>query len=188
MKRLIDGYFKLLKLAIVFFIVTMVLMVFGNVVLRYFFNSAITASEELSRWCFLWLTFTGAITAMREHTHLGVDSVVTRLGVKGKKFCYAASHLIMIGCCALFLRGSWMQTLINIDVAAPATGVSSGFYYGVGIFFSVPALVILVYDLHLMLSGRLKDEDLVRIRESEEELDEDEIRELQDEVEKEMKS
>ncbi|NDY93911.1 TRAP transporter small permease, partial [Ideonella livida] len=35
----------------------MVVLVFGNVVLRYAFNSGITVSEELSRWAFVWLTF-----------------------------------------------------------------------------------------------------------------------------------
>ena len=43
----------------------MVVMVFGNVVLRYGFNSGITVSEELSRWLFVWMTFLGAIVALR---------------------------------------------------------------------------------------------------------------------------
>ncbi len=45
----------------------MAVLVFGNVVLRYGFNSGITASEELSRWLFVWMTFLGAIVAMRRH-------------------------------------------------------------------------------------------------------------------------
>ena len=52
----------------------MVVLVFGNVVLRYGFNSGITVSEELSRWLLVWLTFLGAIVAVREHAHLGVDT------------------------------------------------------------------------------------------------------------------
>ena len=39
----------------------MVVMVFGNVVLRYLFNSGITASEELARFFFLWLIFVGSV-------------------------------------------------------------------------------------------------------------------------------
>ena len=49
----------------------MVVLVFGNVVMRYVFNSGITLSEELSRWLFVWLTFLGAVIAMHERT---VDS------------------------------------------------------------------------------------------------------------------
>jgi TRAP-type transport system small permease protein len=61
----------------------MVVLVFGNVVLRYGFNLGITVSEEISRWLFVWLTFLGAIVAMREHGHLGVDTLVKRLPASG---------------------------------------------------------------------------------------------------------
>ena len=65
----------------------MVIMVFGNVVLRYLFNSGITMSEELSRLLFLWLIFVGSVVAMKEHAHLGVDTLVSRLPRGGKVFC-----------------------------------------------------------------------------------------------------
>ena len=183
MTRIVDFYFHALKAMVVFFIGTMVVLVLGNVILRYGFNSGITVSEELSRWCFVWLTFTGAIIAMREHTHLGMDTVVSKLPVLGKKICYVLSHLIMIACVLLFMSGAYDQTIINLGVEAPASGLSSGFFYGVGLFFGVPALLILFYDLYMMVSGQLKDEELVRIRESEEELDEAKLEELQHEME-----
>ena len=183
MTRIVDFYFHALKAMVVFFIGSMVVLVLGNVILRYGFNSGITVSEELSRWGFVWLTFTGAIIAMREHTHLGMDTVVSKLPVLGKKICYVLSHLIMIGCVVLFMSGAYDQTIINIGVEAPASGLSSGFFYGVGLFFGVPALLILFYDLYMMVSGQLKDEELVRIRESEEELDEAKLEELQHEME-----
>lgn len=183
MTRIVDFYFHALKAMVVFFIGTMVVLVLGNVILRYGFNSGITVSEELSRWAFVWLTFTGAIIAMREHTHLGMDTVVSKLPVLGKKICYVLSHLIMIACVLLFMSGAYDQTIINLGVEAPASGLSSGFFYGVGLFFGVPALLILFYDLYMMVSGQLKDEELVRIRESEEELDEAKLEELQREME-----
>lgn len=182
-RNLVDWYFRLLKFMVVFFISTMVVLVLGNVILRYGFNSGITVSEELSRWSFVWLTFTGAIIAMREHTHLGMDTVVSKLPVLGKKICYVLSHLIMILCVLLFMSGAYDQTIINISVEAPASGFSSGFFYGVGLFFGVPALLILCYDLYSMLSGQLKDDELIQIRESEEELDDSKLEELQREME-----
>ena len=185
MTRIVDWYFHALKAMVVFFIATMVVLVLGNVILRYGFNSGITVSEELSRWAFVWLTFTGAIIAMREHTHLGMDTVVSKLPVLGKKICYVLSHVIMIACVLLFMSGAYDQMIINLGVEAPASGLSSGFFYGVGLFFGVPALLILLYDLFMLLSGKLKDEELVRIRESEEELDEAKLEELQREMEEE---
>ena len=53
-----SAYCKLLELLLVLLLAAMVVMVFGNVVLRYAFNSGITVSEELSRWAFVWMTLT----------------------------------------------------------------------------------------------------------------------------------
>jgi len=64
MQRLIGGYCRLLEYVIAGLLALMVVLVFGNVVLRYVFNSGITMSEELSRWLFVWLIFLGAIIAM----------------------------------------------------------------------------------------------------------------------------
>ena len=44
---------RLIEIVIAAFLAVMVVMVFGNVVLRYAFNSGIIASEEVSRWLFL---------------------------------------------------------------------------------------------------------------------------------------
>ena len=79
MAKIVDGYFSLLRLLIVLCLAAMCVLVFANVVLRYAFNTGITVSEELSRWLFVWMTFLGAIVAMREHGHLGMDSLVARL-------------------------------------------------------------------------------------------------------------
>ena len=45
MDRLIHYFFKLLELLVVILMVAMVIMVFGNVFLRYAFNSGITISD-----------------------------------------------------------------------------------------------------------------------------------------------
>jgi TRAP-type C4-dicarboxylate transport system permease small subunit len=168
MSRVVDGYFVLLKALIALFLAIMVVLVFGNVVLRYAFNSGITVSEEVSRWLFVWLTFLGAIVAMREHAHLGVDSLVKRLPTAGKKFCLILSQLLMLYATWLLLRGSWEQTLINWDVAAPASGLSTGWFYGVGIVFAVSTGLILLNDLYRAVTGQLSEAELVMVKESEE--------------------
>ena len=168
MSRVVDGYFVLLKALIALFLAIMVVLVFGNVVLRYAFNSGITVSEEVSRWLFVWLTFLGAIVAMREHAHLGVDSLVKRLPTAGKKFCLVLSQLLMLYATWLLLVGSWEQTLINWDVAAPASGLSTGLFYGVGIVFAVSTGLILLNDLYRAVTGQLSEADLVMVKESEE--------------------
>ena len=78
MKTLTDLFFRLAEVLLVLLLCAMVVMVFGNVVLRYGFNSGLDFSEELSRFFFIWITFLGAIIAMREKAHLGLDTLVGR--------------------------------------------------------------------------------------------------------------
>lgn len=46
MKTIIDLYFRFIKLLLVLCMLGMVALVFGNVVLRYVFNSGISVSED----------------------------------------------------------------------------------------------------------------------------------------------
>ena len=75
----IDRCCRWINLLIALALAVMVAMVFGNVVLRYGFNSGIAVSEELSRWLFVWMTFLGAVVALNERAHLGTDSLISRL-------------------------------------------------------------------------------------------------------------
>lgn len=169
MIRIVDGYFRLLRFFIALCLLVMVVLVFGNVVLRYAFNSGITVSEELSRWLFVWLTFVGAIVAMRDRAHLGMDSLVVRLPSWGKKACFVLSNVLMLYVVWLFADGSWQQTIINLENRAPATGLSSGIYYGVGLFFCLSAAAIILYHLYQVATGRMSEAELIQIRESEDE-------------------
>lgn len=166
--RVVDVYFNLLKITIALCLAVMVVLVFGNVVLRYGFNLGITVSEELSRWLFVYLTFLGAIVAMREHGHLGVDTLVKLLPPTGKKICLAISHVLMLYATWLFFEGSWKQTLINLDTTAPASGLSLGIVYAVGIIFSVSTGLLLLHDLYRLVTGNLGDDELFMAQSSEE--------------------
>jgi TRAP-type C4-dicarboxylate transport system permease small subunit len=145
----------------------MVVLVFGNVVLRYGFNSGITVSEEVSRWLFLWMTFLGAIVALKEHGHLGTDVLVARLPRAGKKACLLVGQGLMLYVTWLVLKGSWAQTVINLETEAPVTGASMAIVYGTGVFFAVSAGVLLARELWRTVRGRVSDAELVMVQESE---------------------
>ncbi len=156
-----------LEVLIALLLVAMVVMVFGNVVLRYVFNSGITVSEELSRWAFVWMTFLGAIVALKEHGHLGSDLLVSRLPRLGKQVCLGLSLLLMLAMTWLLFEGSWKQVLINRDVEAPVTGWSMAIIYLAGIAFAVPAAGLLLRDFWRLLRGHMRDDELVQTQESE---------------------
>ncbi len=151
--RAVDAFCRLVELLIAAFLAAMVVMVFGNVVLRYAFNSGIIVSEELSRWLFLWVTFLGAIVALKEHAHLGSDFLVARLPPAGRKACLIAGHLLMLYATWLVFAGSLAQARINLDVQAPVSGASMVFVYATGVVFAVLAAPLLLRDLWRIVTG-----------------------------------
>ncbi|MEJ6023817.1 TRAP transporter small permease [Ramlibacter sp. PS4R-6] len=164
--KAIDGLCRIFNFLMVVCLVLMVLMVFGNVVLRYGFNSGITVSEELSRWLFVWMTFLGAVVAIRSHAHLGTDTLIARLPRAGKKACYVASHVLMLAICVLMAKGAWQQAVINYSSTSAVMEASMAWFYASGVFFSVLAGLLLLHELYKLATGQVKDEDLVTVAES----------------------
>ena len=167
MDKLINQFCKLLDGVIAAMLALMVVLVFGNVVLRYGFNSGITVSEELSRWFFVWLTFLGAISALNDHGHLGTDMLVSKMPRAGKVVLKVISLIIMLYVTWLLFDGSLAQTKINADVAAPTSGLSVAIFYASGIVFAVSSAVLLLRELVITATGKATDADLVMVQESE---------------------
>jgi TRAP-type C4-dicarboxylate transport system permease small subunit len=167
-QRFIDGYCQLVSYLIAAALAVMVALVFGNVVMRYAFNSGFTVSEELSRWLFVWLTFLGAVIALRDNAHLGTDMLVGRLGPSGKKICMGLSLLGMLYCLWLIFLGTYDQFMVNKDSESPVMEVSMGWFYACGMAFSILGAPILLRDLFRLVTGQLDGQHLVLIQESEE--------------------
>lgn len=168
-QKIIDRYCQLLCWLMAGSLAVMVVLVFTNVVLRYAFNSGISVSEELSRWLFVWLTFLGAIVALNEGAHLGTDTLVSRLSLRGKKTCLLLGHLLMLFVCWLLFKGALDQVKINWDSTSAAMEVSMAIFYGCGMVFAVSGAVILLNHLWRLVTGQLSEAELIGIRESEEE-------------------
>ncbi|MCM2252216.1 MAG: TRAP transporter small permease [Ramlibacter sp.] len=167
MRKAIDAFFGLLELLVVLSLVAMVIMVFGNVVLRYGFNSGITVSDEMSRYCFIWLTYIGAMIAMRERAHLGVDTLVKHLPLAGKKVCLFTSEALMLLCNGLFILGTWKMHELQVTNVSPVVGISMIWIYGVGYVVGGVMALFNVEVLLRLVTGRLREEELVQVVESE---------------------
>ena len=166
-QALLDRLVRLMSFVMVVFLAAMVVMVFGNVVLRYAFNSGITMSEELSRWLFVWMTFLGSLVALHHHAHLGTDTLVSRLPRAGKKVCLGATHLLMLYVCWLMLKGAWQQTGINRGTTSAVMEVSMAWFYASGVVFAVLAALFIFNDFLRLVTGRLAESELVAVVESE---------------------
>ena len=155
MKTLVDGYFLILKTLVVACLVGITCLIFTNVVLRYGFNSGLFFSEEISRLAFVWLVFAGAQLMLHENGHIGVDIVTRRVSPGVARGLLALTQVLMLYVTWLFMDGSWKQTLINLHVGAPSTGISMALFYGAGLVFSVFSALLICTQLARNLMGTL---------------------------------
>jgi TRAP-type transport system small permease protein len=167
MKKIVDLFFKLLELGVVLCLLAMVIMVFGNVVMRYAFNSGILISEEMSRYAFIWLTYLGAMVAMREGGHLGVDTLFKHLPLTGKKVSVFLSESLMLFMNGMFFWGTFKMHELQVTNVSPVAGISMIWIYGLGYVVAVVMGIFNLHKLFLLLTGQLSEEQMLTVVETE---------------------
>ena len=78
------------------FLVLMSLATFGNVVLRYVFNSPIQWAEEFSRYAFIWVVFLGAAGCSKRKTHIAIDAITALLPPRARVFCSLVVETVVL--------------------------------------------------------------------------------------------
>lgn len=164
MNRFFQIYLLILKWFIVLCLFGMVVLVFGNVILRYVFNSGLTESEEFSRWLFVWMVFIGSIVVLHENGHLGLDFILNNLPRPLRRVLLVLAHVLMLFATWLIVAGSWAQVTVNMRTYAPATGLPMSLFFGVGVVFGVSTAAILLWRLWLVVTGKL---DRIEIQDEE---------------------
>ena len=125
----------------------MVLFVFLNVVLRTFFNSGLTWSEELARYLFVFVIYIGAISAMRANAHLGVDTLISRMKPQVQMVMYVVSQLVIAALMCILVHGSGKMVLQNTESRTAALGISYALLYSVGIITGVSIAAMAVANI-----------------------------------------
>jgi TRAP-type transport system small permease protein len=153
MKYLVPRLERVVEWLMALALTIMVILVFGNVVLRYAFNSGIAAAEELARLMFVWLIFLGAILGLRHHAHLGVELVQARLPRSLRRLCAIVSHVLILYALVLFLYGSWSQTLIGLSTYSTVLRYPTAFMASAGLLCAASMIVIVASNLWRILSS-----------------------------------
>lgn len=165
LERLANGLVRLLEVVMVICMLVMLVMVFGNVVLRLAFNTGIDLSEEIPRFAFVWLTFLGAIVGMRKRAHLGVDLVVQLLPSAGRRVCWGISQAVMLVCCVYIVYGTWLQHDIIAGNASPVAQISMLWVYGVSYLTGTAIGLICLSNLLRLVTGHVRDDELIDVQE-----------------------
>lgn len=158
---------RLLHAAIAICLTCMATFVFANVILRYFFNYGLTWAEEASRYLFIWLIFLGAIVAYQENVHLGVDTLVNRLSVKGKRLLFICNNIILAITMGLCADGAWKMTVLTRTQESPSLQLPMSLVYVSGFICSVAMVGISLYNLYRLFTNKVDEDELVMMSDTE---------------------
>lgn len=165
LKSSIAAFYRALEVVMVICMVVMLVMVFGNVMLRLFLNTGIDLSEEMPRYAFVWMTFLGGIVGMHKRAHLGVDMVVRALPVLGRKVCWGVSQAIMLVCSLYIVYGTWLQHDIIAGNASPVAQISMLYVYGVSYLTGTAIAIICAANLVRLALGQVAESELIDVEE-----------------------
>jgi TRAP-type C4-dicarboxylate transport system permease small subunit len=132
--RLRGGIEKVLNVISGVMLAGMVIIVFSNVIARYFLNASIAWSDEVSRFMFIWLVFIGAVVAYMRNDHLGLDILIKYLPKKASQTLVLIADLLVLFALVVLLNGGIQMTADSFASGwvSSAVQLPYGYIYLVG--------------------------------------------------------
>lgn len=127
-----------------------ILLVVGQVTMRYVFNAPLTWSEELATFALVWMSFLGAILCMRDHEHIEIEVLVDQFPAKIRKGIVLISRIISAVFLVILAWYGADLTEQNFTTTSPANNIPMGYVY---IIIPIGALGMLYYVLKSIWKG-----------------------------------
>lgn len=131
--------------------IVMAVVVFLQVVFRFFIKIPFPWSEELSRYLMIWVGMMGASVALYEGRHIGVDLLMGRLRGWARQVLMTAAILAVIWFLWLVVREGAGLALQNYSQLSPAMMIPMLLPYGAipvgGVFMLIQIFRHLVHTL-----------------------------------------
>ena len=139
MKKILDAYYSLLKLLLTVLMGVLIVPVSMQIFSRYVgIIPRYIWTEEIARFCFIWIILIGAMIAVRDRTHFTVDLLPTPKTPRGAAIARLFVDAIIFLVAMIFIVWGWplakfgmMQTseiaelpMITIYIAWPLAGVT----------------------------------------------------------------
>ena len=151
---------KTTEFVIVFLFVALVTIVFYQVVARYIFSDPPSWTEELARYCQVWIILLASSICIRKGSHLAVDYFGHKLGLRAKRILdIVMSSLIVLYILIVIIFG-WKLMVVGQYQLSPALQVKMSFVY---IIFPLSGILMLL-EAVLKTAGliREKKRDMVK--------------------------
>ncbi|MBT8361513.1 MAG: TRAP transporter small permease [Desulfobacterales bacterium] len=120
---------KLNEIAIIALFTVIICTVFLQVVARYVFNSPPAWSEELARYCQVWMVLLTSSICIRKGSHLAVDYLTHHLNERMKRWLGISSHMLIILYLGAVLYYGFVLVKVGQFQYSPAMEIRMAFMY-----------------------------------------------------------
>lgn len=104
MKSLLDGYYRFLKIVLTWLMGLMIIPVFLQVLSRFIgVLPRYIWTEEVARFCFVWIIMIGSMIAVRDSTHFDVDLLPKPKRPRSRGVYQLIRHVSMFVLALIFL-------------------------------------------------------------------------------------
>ncbi len=125
MTRLLDAYYRLLRIALTGLMGLLIVPVSLQVLSRY--TGLIPRyiwTEEAARFCFMWIIMIGAMIAVRDSTHFDVDVLPRPKTARGHAWSRLVVHGFMLIVAIVFVRYGWDYAVFGWQQESELTGIN----------------------------------------------------------------
>lgn len=110
---------------------TMVILIFAQVFMRYVMQNSLSWSEELARYCFIWIVYVGISYGVKKQRHIKVDVLLLLFKDKGKLIFNIVSNLLFLTFAIFVVIYGWdiSAKLLAWGQKSPANQIPVGLIY-----------------------------------------------------------
>jgi len=138
-KKILNGYYKFLKIALAVLMGLLVIPVVLQIISRYLgIIPRYIWTEEMARFCFIWVILVGSMIAVRDGTHFSVDLLPKAKTSRGKAISNMFIDFWILVTAFIFIIWGWplvkfglLQTsemaelpMVYIYIAWPVAGIT----------------------------------------------------------------
>lgn len=117
------------KISIIAISIVMIFVTLAQVIFRYVIAAPLPWSEELARYCFVWIVFLGGAVGLSRGIHLGVDLLVNAMPAPARRAMDALTNTLIAIFAATVIYASLPVLSMNMFQRSPAIGVQMTYIY-----------------------------------------------------------
>jgi TRAP-type C4-dicarboxylate transport system permease small subunit len=129
MLKLVDEHFE--EAFTVALMAVMTFLIGIQIFMRYVMGASLSWSEELARYLFIWMTYTGVAYAIRKNAHIRVTMFADLLPAQGQIYLRILTHAIFAAfvCYAMYQGWFLIEKTFRFGQKSASLGMPMAFVY-----------------------------------------------------------